>query len=63
VQTSDLYDSVTEGIIADLEKGAVPWFKPWKGGNTGGIVPINAAARRHIRASVLILWSGRDEHG
>ena len=47
MQTSDLYDSVTKSIIADLEKGAVPWVKPRKGGKSGGIVPINAATRRH----------------
>jgi antirestriction protein ArdC len=64
VQTSDLYDSVTSNIIADLEKGAVPWVKPWKGGNSGGIIPINAATRRYYTGiNVLILWSARDEHG
>jgi antirestriction protein ArdC len=64
VQTSDLYESVTKRIIADLEKGAVPWVKPWKGGNSGGIMPINAATRRHYTGiNVLILWSARDEHG
>jgi antirestriction protein ArdC len=64
VQTSDLYDFVTSCIIADLEKGAVPWVKPWKGGNSGGIMPINAATGRHYTGiNVLILWSARDEHG
>jgi antirestriction protein ArdC len=47
VQTSDLYASVTSGILADLEKGVAPWVKPWKGGNSGGIMPINAATRRY----------------
>jgi hypothetical protein len=64
VQTSDLYDFVTSSIIADLEKGAVPWVKPWKGGNSGGIMSINAATGRHYTGiNVLILWSARDEHG
>jgi hypothetical protein len=37
---------------------------PWKGGNGGGIMPINAATRRHYTGiNVLILWSARDEHG
>lgn len=26
----DLYQSVTDSIIAQLEKGAAPWVKPWK---------------------------------
>ena len=64
MQTSDLYDSVTSNIIADLENGVAPWVKPWKGGNSGGIMPINAATRRYYTGiNVLILWSARDEHG
>jgi antirestriction protein ArdC len=64
VQTSDLYDSITSNIIADLEKGVAPWVKPWKGGNSGGIMRINAATRRYYTGiNVLILWSARDEHG
>ena len=64
MQTSDLYEFVTSSIIADLEKGAVPWVKPWKGGNSGGIMSINAATGRHYTGiNVLILWSARDEHG
>jgi len=64
VQTSDSYDSVTTSIIADLEKGVAPWVKPWKGGNSGGIMPVNAATRRYYTGiNVLILWSARDEHG
>jgi antirestriction protein ArdC len=64
VQTSDLYDSVTSSIIADLEKGVAPWVKSWKGGNSGGIMPINAATRRYYTGiNVLILWSPCDEHG
>jgi antirestriction protein ArdC len=63
VQTSDLYESVIKSIIADLEKGTVPWVKPWKGGNSGDIMPINAATRRYYTGiNVLILWSARDEH-
>ena len=26
----DMYQSVTDSIIAELEKGAIPWVKPWK---------------------------------
>jgi antirestriction protein ArdC len=57
VQTSDLYKSVTDNIIADLEKGAVPWVKPWKGENSGGIMPNAATLRYYTGINVLILWS------
>ena len=43
---SALYESVTNSIIADLEKGVASWVKPWKNGNTGGILPMNAATNR-----------------
>jgi antirestriction protein ArdC len=59
----DIYDEVTKKIIADLEKGAVPWVKPWKGGN-GGIMPINAATRTgYSGINILILWATREERG
>jgi len=38
-----LYESVTQSIIKDLEAGVASWTKPWKSGNTGGILPMNAA--------------------
>jgi antirestriction protein ArdC len=63
-QTSGLCESATNKLIADLENGAVPWTRPWEGGNSGGIMPINAATRRHYTGiNVLIPWSARDEHG
>ena len=38
-----VYESVTQSIIAELEQGAAPWVKPWKGGGRVGIMPANAA--------------------
>ena len=32
---STVYDIITERICAQLEKGTVPWLKPWKGGDLG----------------------------
>jgi antirestriction protein ArdC len=29
VRPKDVYERITEKIIADLEKGVVPWLKPW----------------------------------
>lgn len=26
----DLYQQITDRIIAELEKGRIPWHKPWK---------------------------------
>src|ERR1700730_15995362 len=63
VQADDLYQNVTNQIIAELEKGAIPWTKPWKAGK-GGIMPVNAATYRHYTGiNVLILWAEREEKG
>jgi antirestriction protein ArdC len=62
VQASELYEKVTNQIIREMENGAVPWVKPWKGGNGGGIMPINASTY-YSGINVLILWCEREEHG
>ena len=52
-----LYESVTKSIIDDLENGVAPWTKPWKNGNTGGIMPMNAATKRSYNGiNIPILW-------
>ena len=28
-KTTDVYQIVTDRIISDLEKGIIPWEKPW----------------------------------
>ena len=33
----DIYATITDRIIAALEKGVIPWHKPWGGGNSGCI--------------------------
>jgi hypothetical protein len=38
----------------------VPWVKPCKGGNSGGIVPLNAATRHHY-TGINVLFYGRRE--
>ena len=64
MQAEKLYESVTAKIVADLEKDAVPWVRPWKGGNSGGIMPINAATRNgYSGINILILWATREEQG
>jgi antirestriction protein ArdC len=66
VKTSDLYQSVTAGIIADLERGAPPWIKPWKDGRVGGtgLMPANAATGRlYSGINIPILWGAADARG
>jgi antirestriction protein ArdC len=49
----DVYEMVTERIIAALEKGCVPWRKPWK--NVGG--PRNLQSKRPYRGINAFLLS------
>lgn len=63
---ANLYDEITEKIIAELEAGRVPWVRPWgtAAGNAPLAMPTNAAtARRYSGINVLILWGAVIEHG
>lgn len=63
MKTQDLYQTVTDRIIAELEAGAPPWLKPWKTGRANGIglLPRNAAtAREYHGINIPILWSAAD---
>lgn len=58
-----LYADVTAKIVAELEAGAVPWLKAWKGTNTG-LVPANAISKRpYSGVNVPILWFTASEKG
>jgi antirestriction protein ArdC len=53
-----LYAEVTERVIAELEKGHLPWVQPWDSSACGCAMPANAASgRRYSGINVLILWS------
>jgi antirestriction protein ArdC len=50
----DLYEAVTERIIAQLEAGVVPWHKPWRGS-----AAINYVSRKAYRGiNTLLLPQG-----
>jgi antirestriction protein ArdC len=52
----DLYVGVSARIIAELEKGAAPWIKPWSA-TAGRNVPCNAATNRpYSGCNVILLW-------
>ena len=43
----DIYQSVTNRIISELEQGVVPWIKPWSGETDP--LPRNLHSKRHYR--------------
>src|SRR6476660_1670507 len=52
----DLYAEVTSRILAELERGAAPWVKPWSA-TPGQNVPQNAVSNRpYSGCNVILLW-------
>ena len=59
-----LYQEVTDRVIADLERGRVPWVRPWGGASAALGLPNNAATgRRYSGINILILWGAVIEQG
>ncbi|MFZ7187134.1 ArdC family protein [Avibacterium avium] len=63
-QKKDIYQEITDRIIAALESGTAPWLKPWNNpeGNLG--LPCNAVSGRFYQGvNILLLWIAADEKG
>src|SRR5436190_9229065 len=56
----DLYADVSARIVAELERGAAPWVKPWSA-IPGQNVPQNAVTNRpYSGCNVILLWLARN---
>jgi antirestriction protein ArdC len=56
----DIYADVSARIVAELERGAAPWVKPWSA-TPGQNVPQNAVTSRpYSGCNVVLLWLARD---
>ncbi len=54
---NSLYQEVTDRIVADLERGCVPWVRPWGRSPATVGLPRNAASGRpYSGINILILW-------
>ena len=54
-----VYEIITERIIAELEKGIIPWSKPW---NVKTGAPVNLVSGKKYRGiNVMLLSSQRFE--
>jgi antirestriction protein ArdC len=61
---ANLYQDVTDAIIRELEKGCVPWVKPWSAATAPLGMPRSAASRKFYSGiNVLILWDAVLKHG
>lgn len=54
----DLYEEITNRVIAELESGTVPWVKPWQGGGGAtGVMPYNAVSKKEYNGiNIMLLW-------
>jgi antirestriction protein ArdC len=56
----DIYSEVSARIIAELDRGAAPWIKPWSA-TAGQNVPQNAVTNRpYSGCNVILLWLARN---
>lgn len=65
-QKADLYQQVTDKIIAAMEKGVPPWRRPWRSAQNvhGSALPVNATTGRHYSGvNIPLLWMSAEERG
>lgn len=54
----DIYQEVTDHIVAAIEAGTPPWLQPWQGKSGTALEPYNAATGRAYNGiNTLILWA------
>lgn len=55
-QKRDLYQIITDNVIADLERGVRPWHRPWTGGKATSSRPLRANGVPYQGINVVLLW-------
>jgi len=62
---ADVYTRVTEKIVADLEAGVRPWFKPWNAKHAAGRVsrPLRHNGTPYNGINILMLWAAAEDSG
>lgn len=63
-ERANLYEQITNRIIAELEAGRVPWVQPWVSSRAAIGMPYNAVSnRRYSGLNILTLWNAVVERG
>lgn len=55
----DIYQTITNRIVAELEKGVRPWFKPWNAEHAAGRItrPLRFNGTPYRGINILMLWA------
>jgi antirestriction protein ArdC len=61
----DLYQRITDRIVASLETGVRPWMKPWSEEHAAGRItrPLRGNGVPYQGINALMLWSAAIEQG
>ncbi len=61
----DVYTRITNAIVAVLEQGVRPWFKPWNAEHAAGRItrPLRHNGQAYNGINVLMLWATACERG
>lgn len=60
----DLYQDITDRIIAALESGTTPWLQPWRAAGSHLGLPKNAVSNRfYSGVNIILLWLSAAENG
>lgn len=59
----DVYQTVTDKIVAQLETGVKPWAPDWIGAGDFDPLPVRANGERYKGINVLMLWGAMAERG
>ena len=56
---TDVYERITNQIVAELENGVRPWMKPWNAEHAAGSItrPLRANGVPYRGINVLMLWA------
>ena len=63
--TTDIYQKVTDQIVAELEKGVCPWIRPWNAEHAAGRItrPLRANGIPYRGINVIMLWAAATAQG
>lgn len=61
--TFNVYEHVTQSILAAIEAGTVPWRRGWTGRAPGLVLPRRASGEAYRGINVLMLWLQAEQQG